>query len=314
MFNARSETIYDKKSFSGLIRNGQTCVVALDGYYEWTKSQSLHDKKKQPYFICYRKKHKPLLLAGLWSCVKTGRKKKHADTNNTEEEETITTFTIVTTDAHPKYAWVHPRQPVILWNSSIALEWLMRPNPTIVEQLRTVPIKGSSVITGESKHTPSIWETSLSVYPVSNKMNECKYQGDDCMMEVTLAKAPPSIKSFFLSGGTKKEANRETNADGSSDVQSHAASETPSSPQRCPPFKSKEILTKEDAQGGVSRENGCEEKAWTCSTCTFIHTGSIKFEYLACEVCLTERMNGQDSGSPDVSSNNIDRGRKRKAT
>jgi putative SOS response-associated peptidase YedK len=36
MFNARSETLYEKRSFSGLMRNGQTCIFAVDGYYEWT--------------------------------------------------------------------------------------------------------------------------------------------------------------------------------------------------------------------------------------------------------------------------------------
>lgn len=277
IFNARSETVYDKISFRG-IRNGQTCVLAVDGYYEWTKTQSLHDKRKQPYFICNSNKQQPLLLAGIWSCVKTGRQIRNASTNNLDDEM-ITTFTILTMDAHPKFAWIHDRQPAILPDVSTALEWLMRPSPALVERLRSATKE----------------ETSLLAYPVSKKMNDSKYQGNDCMKEVKLEKAP-SVKSFFLpAGGSAKRAKIEKKVGGiGGSPPSHKPSSSPS--------KGKESIVQNDPQEGVPHEKGGEDLAsWTCSKCTFVHTGSVKLDYLACEVCGSERAYGQKSGSPEQS-------------
>jgi len=346
MFNARSETIYDKKSFSGLIRNGQTCIVALEGYYEWTESQSsLRDKRKQPYYVCYKNKQRPLLMAGLWSCVKTGKKIKNANNATNIEDETITTFAIVTTDAHPDYAWLHPRQPVILWDTSIALEWLTRPNFQTVEKLRTIPIRGGLVnVNGETKKeevvVESIWKTtSLLVYPVSNKMNDIKYQGDDCTTKVKLEIVAPSIKSFFSSsGGNKKKSRIKTKEFNGSDHVSQPPRSAPkiiSTTNQCTPIKREQLMSmkKADSHGRtVSIEKKDDEgKSWTCSKCTFIHTGSVKFEYLSCEVCQSERTldddGHQESGSHlarettlehpnnnmDASLNSADRTRKRKA-
>ena len=137
MFNAHSETVYEKWSFAGLIKNGQTCIFAVEGYYEWTLNASpadngnvsgspkkalvvTGDKRKQPYFAC-QKDHEPLLLAGVWSCVKTGRR-----INNNTQDEMITMFAILTTDAHPKFTWIHHRQPVLIFDSVTANEWFKR--------------------------------------------------------------------------------------------------------------------------------------------------------------------------------------------
>ena len=201
MFNARSETIYDKRSFSGLIRNGQTCVLAVDGYYEWTKSSSSSspsssssDKRKQPYFVCNNDKNQPLLLAGIWSCVQTGRQLN----DHREEKEMLTTFTILTMDAYPNYQWLHPRQPVLLWDTSIALEWLLRPSPMILQKIlvRSIPVK-CVINTEEKRKQESIsLETELAVYPVSKIINDGKYQGADCTTEVKL-ETVPTVKSYF---------------------------------------------------------------------------------------------------------------------
>ncbi|KAL7537888.1 hypothetical protein ACHAXR_011722 [Thalassiosira sp. AJA248-18] len=298
MFNARSETLYDKRSFSGLIRNGQTCVLAVDGYYEWTKPQSLQSKKKQPYFVCYKDKQKPLLLAGLWASVKTGRTIKSSKTNSTEEEETITTFTILTTDAHPKYTWLHPRQPVILWDISIALEWLMSPSPAVVEKLRSVPMSEQS-----------IWENPLStlqIYPVGNRINDGKYQGDDCTVEVKL-ETTPSVKSFW---GVSKKAKTEIKCiQTDDDAPPHPVPENESS-------KCKELFTEQNSQEEVSRKNISEEESltWTCSQCTYIHNGPVKYEYLACALCGSERIDDQDTSLNESSKKSAEDGdRKRKA-
>jgi len=271
MFNARAETLCEKPSFRGLIRNGQTCVVALDGYYEWC--QRPHEKRKQPYFIRYKNRERPLLMAGVWSRVKTGRAMQTAGSAGVEGE-TLASFAILTTDAHYKYAWLHPRQPVILWDISVALQWLMRPNRSLVEKLRSVPMNGTP--NGDQKQQ-SIWESSfLSVYPVTTKMNECKYQGDDCMSEVRLEIAR-SIASFFLPRGSKK-ARTEANFDQSSDSSTKPLSKT-----------KRESAINEIIKEANSQNDEAKETSWTCYRCTFTHIGSVKSQYLACEVCQAER-------------------------
>ena len=306
MFNARSETIYDKRSFSGLIRNGQTCIFAVEGYYEWTTPQS-PEAKKQPYFVCY-KDRRPLLLAGLWSCVKTGRQTNRPIGENDSDGENMTTFTILTTDAHPDYVWLHPRQPVMLWDTSIALEWLRTPNPSIVDILRSVPING---IASEGGKQQSIWEAELSVYPVSNKMNRLTYQGDDCMVEVKLEKAP-SIKSFFSPAAIKK-AKIEKVGQGTSS-QPHSA--TPLGYSLPEPKESSTMnrvshslpkCLSHDAEFRAPKDVLPKtETTWACWKCTYLHSDPAKIKYLVCELCGAQR------SSPETS-DNTDRDRKRKA-
>ena len=290
MFNARAETIYDKISFSNLIRNQQSCILAVDGYYEWTiESQSIDNKKKQPYFICNKTK-RPLLLAGLWTTVKTGCQIHNATTNKLEDE-IITTFTILTTDATPQYKWLHPRQPIML-NTEIALEWLFNPTSDTVQKLRYIPINGS-------KEQPSIWDNQLSVYPVSKKVNDSKYQGDDCTVEIKLEKIK-SITSFFSPGANKRVKTEEKKKACNKDQKDITTSQIDDQTKV-------EDTKKESNKVSKNNPSSPNVKSWTCAVYTFMHTGQ-KFDYLACEVCGSLRVEDTDSKTEDD-----DRGRKRKA-
>jgi len=287
MFNARVETIYDKISFSNLIRNKQTCILAVDGYYEWTtESQSIDNKKKQPYFICNKTK-RPLLLAGLWTTVNTGRQIHNATTNKLEDE-TITTFTILTTDAHKRYKWLHPRQPIMLWNIEIALEWLFNPTSDTVQKLRYIPINGC-------KEQPSMWDTQLSVYPVSKKINDSKYQGDDCTVEIKLEKIK-SITSFFSPGANKRVKTEEKKACSKEQKDDKPTSQI-----------NDQTKVEDTKKESIKESKDNSTKSWACAVCTFVHTGQ-KFDYLACEVCGSLRVEDTDSKTEDD-----DKGRKRKA-
>ena len=323
MFNARSETMYDKRSFGDLIRRGRTCVFAVDGYYEWTtasspshqKTTTKKKKAKQPYFVCYKDKMRPLLLAGLWSCVKTGlstkrRKSRFDDGENNDldhgdddgdDVDTITTFTILTTDAHPDYAWLHPRQPVMLWDTSIALDWLNRPNPAILDRLRSVPMNG---ITTDQGDRPSIlWEGELSVYPVTTRMNNLTYQGDDCTVEVKLEDVPPGgIESFFpLDGASKKrkigttdDRGRNNQARDTTPIGGNLSSEgsmelmTNRVSRSLPKCLSHHVRLISSKDALPEPEN--DEVKWACSKCTYLHRGHAKFEYLVCEICGSQRI------------------------
>ena len=102
MYNARSDTLYDKRTFRDLALRGQTAVVAVDGFYEWKESEKSAiggGSGKQPYYV-HRSDGKPLLIAGLWTSVPTGREHGYDG-----KPEILTTYTLLTTDACPKLQW-----------------------------------------------------------------------------------------------------------------------------------------------------------------------------------------------------------------
>lgn len=124
MFNARTDTLWERPTFSSLVGAGQTCVVALDGFFEWKAAASKAAAvKKQPYFVHRRP---CLLLAGLWTRVPTGRTIDHESPGGGDglSEPYLDTFTILTTDVSPALKWLHTRMPVVL-DDAHAREWLM---------------------------------------------------------------------------------------------------------------------------------------------------------------------------------------------
>ena len=137
MYNARSDTLYEKVTFHNLCSKKQSCIIALDGYFEWKTEMG----KKQPYFVYRNKKsttrsttsvsgdnhpqqqqqqqqqHSYLLLAGLWKRTITGW----------SDEPSIDTFTMLTTEVCPAIQWLHTRMPVLIWDHNLAIQWLQNP-------------------------------------------------------------------------------------------------------------------------------------------------------------------------------------------
>lgn len=93
--NARAETIAEKPMFRDAYAK-RRCLVIADGYYEWKAS----GKKKQPYYLHFPDA-RPFAFAGLWE-------------RWTGPTESVTSFTIITTAATGKLAWLHERMPVIV--------------------------------------------------------------------------------------------------------------------------------------------------------------------------------------------------------
>lgn len=98
--NARSETVFEKRSFaaSALARRG---IVPVSGFFEWHDQ----DGKKYPFFISIKGK-KDFALAGIWNVWK-----------NPETGDSVPTFSILTTAANPQMEKIHnlkKRMPVIL--------------------------------------------------------------------------------------------------------------------------------------------------------------------------------------------------------
>lgn len=146
MFNARSDTLYQKTTFARLANAGKTCIVALDGYFEW-KTEGTKGPK-QPYFIYPRPSDdtktttsKPyLLVAGLWTSVRTGHDEPtHTHTTTSQRRQqppsVLETFTMITTDACPSLQWLHHRMPVLIWDEQLASQWLKHPSERVLDQL-----------------------------------------------------------------------------------------------------------------------------------------------------------------------------------
>lgn len=287
MFNARSETVDTKKSFCNLLREGKTCIFAVDGYYEWTKSLSPIDKKKQPYFITTSSSSKPMLLAGLWSQVKTGR----LSTDN--KEETISTFTILTTEAN--HVDLHPREPVIIHDSSVAREWLLHPSKDLLYKIRSLL---SGLQQQEHHHqqqqqnckvercdndTP-LENKRIVYYPVTKKMNDASYQGDDCTVE--LKSKVRTLESYF--GG---QTDDDTCPDLPPAKLQRVDGKKQSSEYQCFASSSEKYEKSKSSSSGedVSNETPVTEaSSWSCAACTFLHGGK-KAQYLVCDMCGSKR-------------------------
>ena len=96
--NAMAETVDSKPVFREAFQR-RRCIVPVDSFYEWKK---LDAKTKQPFAIALADRSL-MALAGLWETWKSRA-------NN----ETIRSFTIVTTTPNALCADLHNRMPVIL--------------------------------------------------------------------------------------------------------------------------------------------------------------------------------------------------------
>jgi len=112
MFNARSETAWEKPMFRSAARNGR-CVAPADGFYEWKKPTSPRGRK-QPHLI-RRADGGPMFFAGISS---TWRPKDRPETPESEN------CAILTTAPNQAMADVHDRMPVILSDQAAVDRWL----------------------------------------------------------------------------------------------------------------------------------------------------------------------------------------------
>jgi putative SOS response-associated peptidase YedK len=93
--NARSEGIESSRMFGPLVKR-ERCLVPSGGYYEWVQEGG----HRQPFFI-RPSDQSAFAFAGLYHLWKSG-------------EDTIATFTIITTSTADSIASIHDRMPVIL--------------------------------------------------------------------------------------------------------------------------------------------------------------------------------------------------------
>ena len=93
--NARSESLAEKPAFKDLLLR-KRCIIPANGFFEW---KTVHTKK-EPYFVSLKERD----LFGFAGLFDTW----------TGPAGTMTTYTIVTTEANKTVARYHSRMPVIL--------------------------------------------------------------------------------------------------------------------------------------------------------------------------------------------------------
>jgi putative SOS response-associated peptidase YedK len=167
MFNARADTLLEKRTFAALFAKGRTCVVAVDGFFEW--KAGLKGEKKQPYYVTRKDKDKPyLLFPGLWTCCTTGR----------AQNPRLDTFTLITTEACPELTWLHSRMPLCFYDERLAREWLEHPTVQLFKQL-------------DAATPPADY---FQWHAVTTDMNSTKFRSPNSIMPI---KPPASVKSYF---------------------------------------------------------------------------------------------------------------------
>lgn len=95
MINARSETVFEKATWKGLITR-KKCLIPANGFYEWQK----RDDGKQPFYI-QPNNQDMFAFAGLWETWE-------------HEGKAWYTYTILTTTPNKEMESIHDRMPVIL--------------------------------------------------------------------------------------------------------------------------------------------------------------------------------------------------------
>ena len=106
-FNARVETMHEKKLWPALLKKGQRCLFPVDSFYEWPiKGKGL------PPVEVFVKGRTPYALAGLWS-------------RYFENGQTRYSFTVFTTESNDFMRPIHEKaMPVILTDLDEQNLWL----------------------------------------------------------------------------------------------------------------------------------------------------------------------------------------------
>lgn len=146
MHNARGESIQEKSVFKRLL-SSKRCVIYIDGYYEWKRSQ-----KKLPYYI-KRKDSQLLCIAGLYDVCEDDSKK------------ITSSFTILTIEPGKDFQWLHDRMPVILTPEEAEI-WMNSEKYSIDEALKLV--KSTKV-------------DILDIFRVTEEVNSSQFNSSKCI-------------------------------------------------------------------------------------------------------------------------------------
>lgn len=145
--NARSENIFERKSFTESFRS-RRCLIPVNGWFEW----KVEDETKQPYYV-YPEDKSYVALAGIWDLWR-----------DPQTDEAFTGSAIITCEPNSTIETIHHRMPVILDQEDWGL-WL--DNNTPIEDLYAM-LKPYTA-------------KALAMHEVSLELNHVKYQDPSCI-------------------------------------------------------------------------------------------------------------------------------------
>lgn len=115
LINARSETVFEKPMWNGIVKQ-RRCLIPANGFYEWKKQ----DDGKHPYYI-HLKDQAIFSFAGLWETWEHNGK-------------IWETYSILTTSPNKEMESIHERMPVILHKDDEE-QWLAADNQEDIQVL-----------------------------------------------------------------------------------------------------------------------------------------------------------------------------------
>ena len=146
LFNARSETIWEKPSFKNLIRRYRG-IVPVNGFYEWQRKS---DQKIANYITL---KDAPSM--GLAAIIQS-----HSDG--------YSQCCLITAEANSQMQAVHKRQPIIIAPEAMD-EWLNNDDPDNVNDcMQTVPAG------------------AFEIREISDYVNSTRHDGPECLADRAL--------------------------------------------------------------------------------------------------------------------------------
>jgi len=163
--NARADAITTSRLWRGIVPRHR-CLVVANGYFEWLNLRG----KKVPYFIRHKDEGTLITFAGLydvWVDPNTGEK--------------TFTYSVVTTDANKKLAFIHERMPVVLETEEEQQLWLNANGSTVSDEVLGLlkPYAG----------------TNLVFYQVEGFVNSVKNNSERCVQPASQQKG--RIDNFF---------------------------------------------------------------------------------------------------------------------
>ena len=150
LINARSESVWEKPSFSALMQSSgdrsQRIIIPINGFYEWQRK----NKTKSAFHI-HSDDHSALAIGGLYQVSNEGSLQ----------------CCIVTTAANETMSPIHDRMPVILNKESMS-DWLYSHDKSLLD--------------GLMKPSPASWITATRV---SSYVNNASHEGEACIKPFT---------------------------------------------------------------------------------------------------------------------------------
>jgi putative SOS response-associated peptidase YedK len=155
--NARSESIYEKKTFRESFKY-RRCIIPINGFYEWEKD----DKEKIPHLVSDIK-NDYLALAGIWD-----------EYFDEQLNMNIVTVDLITCDANEKLGKIHHRMPVILEKKDFNT-WLKSEDiKEVNDLLRIYPNEKIDIYEVTSEVNKVLFDEVICMKKISKKIEEEK--------------------------------------------------------------------------------------------------------------------------------------------